>query len=181
MPAVGRAVLEAFALVLIGCAAGLAGNAVRARGLDLGRDYFSQPAGDRSEGGDERPPSYAWGEVTLQEVIGYFNDPEYVSGSSDTRFVFIDARDDANYADGHIPGALLFNHYFKDDYLPEILPIVENVDKVIVYCNGGTCEDSKFVCGDLLAEDVPAEKILLFTGGLEQWTKAEQPVEKVGQ
>ncbi len=186
-----KTAVETLALLLLSCAVGLAGNAVRARGLELTRDYFqvrkttleaasserSEEAASVEPGAADLIPNPGVIEVTLGDVMGYFHDPGYAPGASDTRYLFIDARNEAHYAEGHIPGALLVDHYYKSQYLPDVLPIVECAEKVIIYCNGGDCEDSVLVGVDLLEEGVPSAKICLFKGGWEAWEEAGLPVE----
>jgi len=182
---------ETLVLLLLSCAVGLGGNAVRARGLELTRDYFqvsrtaieAAPSERSKEAASVEPstdglvPNPGVAEVTLGDAMGCFCDPGYVPGASDTRFLFIDARNDADYAEGHIPGALLVDHYYSSQYLPDVLPIVEWTEKVIIYCNGGDCEDNALVAMDLLEEGVPAAKICLFKGGWEAWEVAGLPCE----
>ena len=50
--------------------------------------------------------------------------------------------------------------------------------KVIVYCGGGDCEDSVFMCRELLEADVPYDAIHLYVGGWEEWTAKGMPVEE---
>jgi rhodanese-related sulfurtransferase len=119
-------------------------------------------------------------EVTLEEVVHCFRDPEYAPGQADSRYLFLDARNDADYQEGHIPGALQVDHYYKDEYLPDLLPRIDSAEHVIIYCNGDDCEDSILVCMDLLDEGVPARKLMLFRDGWEGWVKAKCAVETEG-
>lgn len=190
MRSVRRTLIEALVLVVLACAVGLAGNAVRKKGLDLGRDYFRTTSeravvsrvgasGLGDEAPDEEPLlSAEIRTVTLDEASAYFNDPAYDARSSQTRYVFVDARDDANFTAGHIPGAKQIDHYHKEQYLLDVLAAAETAEKLIVYCNGGDCTDSKYVLQDLMDEGVAAEKLLLFEGGWEAWEEAGLPVRK---
>ena len=186
MQVVTKTTLEAFVLSFVGCAAGFAGNAIREKGLVLTRDYFEiamvpTEAGEiptkEGEPDEGSLADHCLPVVTLDDVCAYFCAVDYVPGSSDTRYLFIDARNDACYSDGHIPGAIQLDHYYKDKHLPAILPVVESIESVIIYCNGGDCEDGILVSMDLLAEGVPADKVLLFRDGWEAWVQAELPVE----
>ena len=42
-------------------------------------------------------------------------------------YVFIDARDDDHYSQGHIPGAHQFDHYRADRYQEAMLQIIPHV------------------------------------------------------
>lgn len=195
MKTVHQTLLEGVALVLIGCAVSLAANSVRPRGLDLGRTYFKEPPplrapprmetartfADPGEQATDKPqpdepetqfvgPGVV--ELTLEQASSCFHLCEHVSGKSEARILFIDARNDEDYAEGHIPGAILLDHYHMDDYIADVLPAIESAEQVVIYCNGVECEDGALVVLDLIEEGVPAEKLCLFTGGWEAWSQA---------
>jgi 3-mercaptopyruvate sulfurtransferase SseA len=46
----------------------------------------------------------------------------------------------------------------------------------VIYCNGGTCEDSEYVA-TLLMSAIPKEKLLVYGGGWTEWTTNSMPVE----
>jgi rhodanese-related sulfurtransferase len=114
--------------------------------------------------------------VSSDEVCAMFEDPDRMAGL----ILFIDARDDANYNDGHIPGAVQFDHYRLEQYLPKVLPLTRSAKKIVVYCHGGDCEDSLFACEDLFQAGVPFEKVFLFAGGMEEWRQMGMPVANGG-
>jgi rhodanese-related sulfurtransferase len=91
--------------------------------------------------------------------------------------VFIDARDDHHYEEGHIPGAYQFDHYHPEKYLADIYPVCQSAEQVIVYCNGGDCEDS--VNAALMLKDVgiATRKLFVFSGGITEWTAKKFPLE----
>jgi rhodanese-related sulfurtransferase len=114
--------------------------------------------------------------VSFDQVCGMFEDPERAAGL----ILFIDARDDDNYNDGHIPGAVQLDHYKLERHLPNVLPLTRSAEKIIVYCNGGDCEDSLFVTQDLFEAGVAYEKVFLYTGGMDEWHQMGMPVENGG-
>ena len=181
-----KPVVQALTLVVIGGAAGVAANGIRQDKLTVTRDYFpAHDAGPRPGGtvnpGDKANkgvlPVHNLQTVTLDEVVAAFNDPDHKPGESDSKIFFIDARDDVNFNEGHIPGALQVDHYRVEKYMPDVLPMLEEAKKIIVYCNGGDCEDSIHVCHDLMDAKVPYEKLYLFEGGMKAWKDAKQAVE----
>ena len=91
--------------------------------------------------------------------------------------MFIDARDDKHYSEGHIPGAWQFNHYRAENYLAEVVPVCMNAEQIIVYCAGGDCEDSESAAIMLRDASVPGEKLHVYAGGYNEWLKLEAPVE----
>jgi rhodanese-related sulfurtransferase len=114
-------------------------------------------------------------DIHTPEVIEIYNDPATRYGAN----LFIDARPDDAFADGHIPGAIQVHAYEIERYLtPEILEQIESAEKVIVYCGGGKCEDSIFLCRDLIEFDVPYDKLYLYGGGFKAWSAREMPVDK---
>jgi rhodanese-related sulfurtransferase len=202
--------LEAVGLILLAGAVGLAGNAVRQRGLDLSRNYFREWNGlAKAKSQPTRPaPVDAGGAVPdlagtvapalgadaaletgaladlgvkiieTDRVIACFQDCAYEPGALDNEYVFIDARSDEDYARGHIPGAVQVDHYFIEEYLPDVVPIVEMAEHAVVYCNGGDCEDSGLVIMDLIEQGISPSKLYLFKGGWEAWVAACMPVEE---
>ena len=91
--------------------------------------------------------------------------------------LLIDARDDQHYEAGHIPGAWQFAHYHPDQYLPSILPACMGAQKVVVYCNGGACEDSEFAAIMLRDAGVPGDNLFVYAGGISEWMTTGQAVE----
>ena len=110
--------------------------------------------------------------LAFEEVVALFNDPSTASGA----YVFLDARDEDAYEDGHIPGAIQADHYEIGECIDTVLAYVESADKIIVYCTGGDCEDSIFLCCDLVDFAVPCNRIRVYPGGWEEWSTSGMPV-----
>jgi rhodanese-related sulfurtransferase len=87
---------------------------------------------------------------------------------------FVDAREAADYAKGHIPGAL---NITPDGYKSgkEKLPVPKG-SLVVVYCDGGDCELSHDLAA-LLAK-AGFKKLRIYAGGWSEWDALGQPVEK---
>jgi rhodanese-related sulfurtransferase len=180
---IGQTVL----LLILGLAVGLGVNTVRGKDrINLSRNYFpprpiaTPPSTAPAPAPDEETqvtktqptePESPFRAVELKEVLELFEHPNAALGVH----VFIDARADEPYLEGHIPGALQCDHYRLEDYLPNVLSIAAAAETIVVYCNGGDCEDSLSVCGDLMLADVPRARILLFKGGWQEWLKAGLP------
>lgn len=84
--------------------------------------------------------------------------------------LFVDAREAAEYAEGHIAGAvsLPFDDVFKD---PKKLGTIDPKGKpIIVYCGGGECEASKNLAYQLI--DAGRKKVVVFTDGYPAWKDA---------
>jgi rhodanese-related sulfurtransferase len=90
--------------------------------------------------------------------------------------VLVDAREAPEYAEGHVPGALSLPF---DDVVanPALLGAVKGADRpIIIYCGGGDCELSRNLAANMLAEGI--RKVLVFTGGFQEWRDAGYPVER---
>jgi rhodanese-related sulfurtransferase len=111
--------------------------------------------------------------IASNDVVRLFRDPRY----DQNLVVFIDARDDAHYAAGHIPGAHQFNHYRPEQYLPNVLPFCLGAMQIVVYCTGGQCEDSEFAALMLRDAGIPAASLFVYPGGMNEWTSLNLPVE----
>lgn len=189
-----RIALESVIVAILGLGLGLAANLASPRGLSLTRDYF--PGGNRPL----LPPpvttnATATGVGTnavseLQAVIARLKekglqpveDGEVMRLYRDPRYeleavVFIDARDDRHYQEGHIPGALQFDHYRPEHYLPTVLPVCQSAAIIVVYCTGGNCEDSEFAARTLQQAGVPADRLFVYAAGMNGWVAQGQPVE----
>ncbi|NLX13451.1 MAG: rhodanese-like domain-containing protein [Phycisphaerales bacterium] len=111
--------------------------------------------------------------IDFEEVKALFESPGYPAGA----YVFIDARDDRLYREGHLPGAFLVDHYRIERYIPLVLDYCWAADKIVVYCNGGECDDSEFVALDLLREGLDAGRIFVYAEGFLDWESHGMPVE----
>jgi rhodanese-related sulfurtransferase len=191
---------EAAVVALAGLVFALAANALSPRGLHLRTDYFpggarpsqveppqkmaSAPAkglAGKGEGALEktllRLQQHGLQTIASNEVVALFRDSRYEQGT----WLLVDARDDAHYQAGHIPGAWQFDHYHADQYMTTILPLCLAAQKVVVYCNGGACEDSEFAAVVLREAGVPAASLFVYAGGISEWKSTGQPVETGGR
>jgi len=91
--------------------------------------------------------------------------------------VFIDARDESHYQEGHIPGACEFDPYHPDKYFAAILPLCRAAEQIVVYCNGGDCDDSETAAILLRNVGIANRKLFIYGGGITEWTNDGLPVE----
>ncbi len=178
---------ETVTVTIAGLAFALAANLISPRGLELGRNYFpgaSRPlpqSGETTNTPNPTVPAQMAARIQAQglqvitgpEVHQLFQDPRYAQ----ELVVFVDARNQAQYRQGHIPGAYPFDHYRAMEELPNVLPACLNTDQVVVYCTGGDCEDSEFGTITLRDAGVPADRLFVFIGGIAEWTAEGYPVE----
>jgi rhodanese-related sulfurtransferase len=88
----------------------------------------------------------------------------------------VDAREPADYREGHIPGAinLPYDEVVTD---PDRLEKFDPQGKpIIVYCGGGTCELSMNLGFALV--NAGKKKVLVFMGGWPEWSTSGYPIAK---
>jgi rhodanese-related sulfurtransferase len=91
--------------------------------------------------------------------------------------LILDAREPAEYAEGHIPGAI---NLPADEVIadPERLDAVDSGGRpIICYCGGGSCEVSIHLAEALVYQS-GKKRVLVFMGGWPEWEAAGYPVEK---
>jgi len=106
--------------------------------------------------------------VTLTE------DPMMAAGA----YLIVDARRAEDFSAGHIPGALHLDPFFPDEGLPALMPLLPIAQRVVVYCNGGECEDSETAALMLMQFGVPSDRLAVYTGGIAAWRADERPEEQ---
>lgn len=112
--------------------------------------------------------------VTHDEMVALFEGEEYEVGLT----MFVDARDDAHYAEGHIPGAFQLDYFYPDRYVDAIMAEVPFARRIVVYCSGGSCEDSVLAAQYLMSRGVRPAKLGVYAGGITAWTEAGLPRER---
>ncbi len=189
-----RTCIEMLLIVAVSLTLGVAVNARNRDGLSLRRNYYPRygpPSTQATQPGAGTKPATTQATarvdvaallrtlglqpLTHDEVVAIYNDPLREVGLH----VFIDARDDAHYQAGHIPGAWQLDHYYPERYIDEVLPMARQADKVVVYCTGGDCEDSRLVADSLRgAYALDPMRIFIYVDGAHGWHKAGKPLEK---
>ncbi len=90
--------------------------------------------------------------------------------------VFLDARREELFREGHIPGA---KRLFLDDFNKLYPGLSLSTDEAYVtYCEGPNCEYAHLLAQRL--HGLGYRKLSVFPGGWEEWMKAKYPVEKSG-
>jgi rhodanese-related sulfurtransferase len=199
-PEFKQIILEALLVIVVGLGLSLAANAISSRGLVLSRDYFPgqtkavpvapkpapvvKPAPVAPSPVSTNEPSEAelltqrlrdkgLQELKRVQAEKLFHDPR----ARDQRIVFIDARDEDHYKDGHIPGAFALDPYYPDRQLETVLPVCVEAEQVVVYCTGGDCEDSDTDAILLRDAGVPNQRIFVYGGGFTEWSDFHLPLE----
>jgi rhodanese-related sulfurtransferase len=108
------------------------------------------------------------------QALAAFQDPQYAAGGT----IFVDARKDEEYLEGHVPGAWQLDHYHLERYIDALLPVAHQALQVVVYCHGKDCTDSEAAALDLTGFGVDPARVAVYVGGWTAWTEAGLPVEK---
>lgn len=180
---------QACVVALAGIATGLLANALSPRGLSLSRNYFpdtpvpaatpATPApADASPVASTPATAPARSKRGLplldqKRTIELFRDPRRAEGL----ILFVDARAPEPYARGHIPGAYPLDHYRLELTIADLIGVAQLAQEIVVYCNGGDCEDSDLAAADLQQFGVPVSKISIYGGGFDEWQRSKLPVE----
>jgi rhodanese-related sulfurtransferase len=192
---VARVTLEASVVVLAAAAFAFAANEVSPRGLKLQRNYFpggsNQPfapvrvyrpstvASNTSEqpaldAVDQRLRDKGLQPASRAKTVELFHDPRFQEGL----VVFVDARNLAEFGYGHIPGAYEVDPYHPEQQLAAVLSRCQTADQVVVYCEGGDCEDADSTAILLRDAGVPNQKLSVYGGGYADWKETQLPIEQ---
>ncbi len=171
---------QAMVVALAGVATGLLANAVSPRGLSLSRNYFpdtpASPASATAASAPAAAPARSKRGLPLIDqarTLELFRDPRRTEGL----ILFVDARAPEPYARGHIPGAYPLDHYRLELTVTDLIGVAHLAQELVVYCNGGDCDDSDLAASDLQQLGVPSSKIFIYAGGFDAWQRAQLPVE----
>ena len=194
----GSITLEALVVLFMGVVFALVANHISPRGLQLTRNYFpvgtrrpaarlamdssarevaNAPVPDLAERLAARLKQEGLQLIDGDTAVRLFHDPRFQQG----RIVFIDARDELHYQEGHIPGAGEFDPYRPEKYFPAALPACRVAEQIVVYCHGGDCDDSESAALTLRDVGIPLPKLFIYGGGISEWTTHHLPVEIGGQ
>lgn len=187
--------VEVVCVVVAGTLFAALANAVSPRGLNLGRDYFhlaaagstntNQPAPSPSPASTNADAAFTALAETLRtsglrlvdraETRRLFLDPR----KAQDLVVFIDARPEDQYVEGHIPGAFGFDNYHPEKALGTVVPACQAAWEIVVYCHGGDCEESKFAALTLrdYLTGPSRTNLMIYAGGITEWVAAGDPVE----
>ena len=161
-----RAVSQAVVIALFGMAIAFVFNAFSANGISPFRKIADVPVVvDEPVGGEGGAASEAIRIIDLnrfREIV-------------DSHGVVIDARTEADYREGHVPGAILLDYYEFRRNFDSVASYLDFENAITIYCSGPLCEDSELLARELFERGYT--KILVFRGGFEVWEEAGMPIE----
>jgi rhodanese-related sulfurtransferase len=95
---------------------------------------------------------------------------------SKEKSIFLDARTESDYREGHIPGAILFDYYQFGRFADKVLPFLDPESEIIVYCSSPVCDSSSFLARELFA--LGYHNVYVYKEGFSNWEREGLPVEK---
>lgn len=152
-----RSLLQALGIMLFSGIIALAANGFRPDGIPLVEKWQEKVLNEQLTGG---LPA-----VSLEQAR-----EAYEGGYA----LFVDAREPDFFEVGHIPGAVSLPVKDFERVFPLLKERLLAVPRVIAYCDGASCEASVELTEKLLFAGL--EHVEIFTGGIQQWKAAGQPV-----
>lgn len=129
--------------------AGKGPNAVGQTDPNAGETPVPAPAAGEAPGASD---------VTMEEVLAAL--------AGNTAY-FVDAREKAEYVEGHLRGAVNLPSSAIYENADAVTAVVPPDARVIVYCGGGQCEASHNV-SDALRRDFGYQNVVIYTKGWEE-------------
>jgi rhodanese-related sulfurtransferase len=88
---------------------------------------------------------------------------------------FLDTRNEEDYREKHVKGALFLSPDNIEEHFPEIQPLLPEENRLILYCYGPECDMAEKVA--LFLAQLGYKNMMIMTAGLKGWEKAGLPVE----
>ena len=79
------------------------------------------------------------------------------------------------------PRRLEFDPYYPEKYFPTALSPCQAAEQIVVYCNGGDCDDSESAAITLRDVGIAVNKLFVYGGGIPDWVTNGMPVESGGR
>ena len=92
----------------------------------------------------------------------------------DDNILFVDAREESYFNEGHIPKSICFDEF--ELLIVKLESLIDMDDPFVVYCSDDDCGSSEELSYEL--QSYGFTNILLFKGGWKQWQEANYPTSK---
>ncbi len=156
-----RLLSQMLAVAVAAFGAALLVNALHPQGIELGRDYFAKPQHEF--------------QVSSAEEFRSWSDYLYAPEGD---IVFLDARRRSQYERGHVPGAYCVPRN-DEEALQVASAAAGKAMAVVIYCQGGNCEDAIFLAEDLVYRNgLESGVVFIYEGGWEEWQKSHGPAKQ---
>jgi len=144
------------AILLASIVLGLGVNHFRPGGLELARDWRTVAVAEKTAQG--LPV------ISLDDAAQLHRE---------SQAVFIDARPQAAYAEGHIRGAVSLPWHRAEEQFIDVLPDIPTEQTVITYCDGVSCELSDHLAEFLV--DLGYTNVHILPDGWGRWKEKGLP------
>jgi rhodanese-related sulfurtransferase len=155
----GKSLWQTVVILLIACAAGLLVNLVRQNGLAL-LGNWSPETRLTTDSGESMV-------ISLEKARKVFS-----SGAA----LFLDARSEALYREGHIRGAHNLPWQSFEANQDKVMAEIPLHALIVTYCDGENCSLSEDLARELLF--MGYEKVRVLVNGWTRWTEAGLPTEQ---
>ena len=91
------------------------------------------------------------------------------------KYIFVDARSQDDYEEGHIPGAVSLPVGQSEERVAAFLERYPPEASIITYCSGRTCQDSHHLAEFLL--EFGYDNVTVFIDGFPGWEAEGHPIE----
>jgi len=174
-----RVIEDTSFVIVLGCLSfcvGLTINALRPSGLPL--VYLSKEV-RLQKIVDDLKQNVEEARGNLPDIAQSLSFDQFRARVLEKRWLILDARPEAFYRLGHVPGALsLPREDFKKGYLKiQNQKATAFADNTIVYCSDNACDDSLRVRSALV--QLGWRHVFVFRGGWDEWSRAGMPSEAV--
>jgi rhodanese-related sulfurtransferase len=134
-------------------------------------------AGTGATGAEATPEATAAAGAGGDELQYFEAHFDRVREARDNGAVFLDARASKDFALGHIAGARSFAVWESDidDKVAALPAEVPTLAPIVVYCNGGQCEDSHLLRDKLMAHGY--QDVMVYKDGYPDWQERGQPID----
>ncbi len=149
---------QAFFILLISIAIGLAVNQIRSDSIPLITDWSAEKRLISDSG-----ESLA---ITISLAKDLFEKNEAI---------FLDARDKSQFESGHIKGAKNLPWHAVEQYFIEMVPHLPNDAHIITYCDGESCALSHELA--LFLNEMGFDNVKILVNGWTVWQQMNLPVE----
>lgn len=162
-----KIVVDGLIVAFLGIVIGITFNYARKDGVTIikkdveAEKQISSESEQRSSGNPVEP---VW--IDLREALAYFEEG---------RAQFVDAREEEEYVEGHIQGAVNVPYGWYLEEHPDLSALIPENKVLITYCGGADCESSIELA--MVMYERGYNGIKIFFGGWQDWIDNGLPIE----
>lgn len=132
--------------------------------LPIKRDTLKLPTPVQKQLAEKVAPIEEQGPVKAKAI----NYSQVKKLMADPTVMILDARNEHEFAEGHLPNSRNIFALEFERYIPELIGMNKDI-RIIVYCGGGQCELSHELSNNLIG--LGFKKVYIYLGGWDDWKK----------